>query len=117
MPTQLAQHRSVERDTLPEIQPRSITIQVRDVVRNTLHELPPAECILRVPYDLFNPVGPVRLCDGLIIYMQGGQVHTGRFAESELGDSHPAERVLVRLPDSASQSDEWWLCEVQYPQR
>ena len=71
------------------------------------HELAPTERMLRVPYDLFHPVGSVRLGDdGLITYLQAGVVHTGRTAESRLADSHRGERVLVRLQDPGSQSDE-----------
>jgi hypothetical protein len=115
MSTHMVQPGPRERDTLPEIKLQSGAVLVRDVVRQRLHELPPSERMLRVPYDLFNPVGPVRLEDGLILYMQGGQIHTGRFAESTLGDAHPAERVLLRLQDEAAEGHQWWLCEVQYP--
>jgi hypothetical protein len=117
MPTQAPQHASRERDTLPEIHHEPAAIRVRDVVRNVLHDLPPAQRMLRVPYDLFMPVGSVLLHDGMITYEQGGQLQTGSTVASELGDSHPAERVLLRLHDGAAHEDEWWLCEVQYPAR
>lgn len=114
MPNDVTPHGSRERDAIPEIQHSPAFIRVRDVVRDTFHELPPGQRMLRVPYDLFNPVGSVRLSDGVITYLQGGQLHTGATAESDLGDSHPAERVLLRLDDPA-QDEQWWLCEVQYP--
>lgn len=91
----------------------AIPILVRDIVRHRLHELSPVERMLRVPYDLFNPAGPVLLHDGLITYVQGGQPRTGRTAESKLADSHPGERVLVRFADEEARGDEWWLCEIQ----
>ena len=87
-------------------------IVVRDVVKNTLHELPPGERTLRVPPDL-NPIGPVRYSDGLITYVQGGRVHAGSLDESRLGDAHADEHVLLRLHDGKAQTDEWWLFEVQ----
>jgi len=88
-------------------------IHVRDVARHIHHELPPDARMLRVPYDLFNPVGPVKLRDGLITYVEGGQSKTGRTAESTLADAHPGERVLLRFQDGATESDEWWLCQIE----
>jgi hypothetical protein len=88
-------------------------ISVRDVVRDNHHELPSGVRMLRVPYDLFNPVGPVKLQDGLITYLEGGVSKTGRTAESTLADAHPGERVLLHFQDAASQSDDWWLCQVE----
>jgi hypothetical protein len=90
------------------------TVVVRDVVKNTLHELPPGEPTLRVPPDL-NPVGPVRFSDGLITYVHGGRVHAGSLTESALGEAHADEHVLLRLHDGKPQTDDWWLFEVQGP--
>jgi hypothetical protein len=72
--------------------------------------------MLRVPYDLFKPDGPVTLRDGLITYLEGGESKTGSTAESSLADAHPGERVLLRLQDGVSQSDEWWLCQIERPE-
>jgi len=95
------------------MQPRTRTVSVRDVVRDTHHELPASARMLRVPYDLFDPAGPVKLRDGLITYLEGGQSKTGSTAESTLADAHPGERVLLRFQDGTSESDEWWLCQVE----
>jgi hypothetical protein len=90
-------------------------ISVRDVARHIHHEMAPGERMLRVPYDLFNPVGPVTLRDGLITYLQAGESHTGSTAEATLADGHPGERVLLRFQDGTSESDEWWLCQIENP--
>jgi hypothetical protein len=113
MATHVMQPGPRERDTIPEIGP--LPILVRDVVRRRLHEILPSERMLRVPYDLFNPMGSVIVRDGMITYLQGVELRTGRTAEAALDDSHPGERVLLRLQDGVSDSDEWWLCEIQYP--
>jgi hypothetical protein len=81
------------------------------VARKTTHELGPSETMYRVPYDLFNPPGPVQLKDELISYVQSGEVRTGRAVKSQLGESRPGERVLLRL-EPCETPHEWWLCEV-----
>jgi hypothetical protein len=87
-------------------------IRVRDVVRAGVHEFGPDEPALRGPYELFNPAGPVLRQGPLAEYVQGGAIHSGRIAETALGDTHPGERVLLQLPPHAS-AEEWWLCEVE----
>jgi hypothetical protein len=113
MSTDIGKPEPGERDTSPEIRARAAFMLVRDVVRGQLHRLSPHERTLRVPYDLFLPEGPVVLRDGKISYMQGGQPVTGSVAECELVDTHPGERVILRLQDATSDADEWWLCQVE----
>lgn len=91
---------------------RPANVLVRDVVRHARYQLSGIERMLRVPYDLLNPVGPVQLHDGLITYLQGGELRNGRVAEAELADARPGERVLLRLPPTQNE-EEWWLCEVE----
>jgi hypothetical protein len=86
-------------------------VHVRDVVRKHEVDLPASEVALRVPYDLFNPTGPVLLKGDLINYLQSGVLRTGRAVSAQLGDTRPGERVLVRLPPLHAEN-EWWLCEV-----
>jgi hypothetical protein len=111
MPTQTPQSAS-ERDTLREL-PHVVT--VRDVVRHRRYDLSGGERMLRVPYDLLNPVGPVRYEGELITYLQDGELRNGDAAEHALADAHPGERVLLRLPEGARppNASEWWLCEVE----
>jgi hypothetical protein len=113
MPSHTLQSRPRERDTLPEIGSRPQLILVCDVVRHTLHEVASGERMLRVPYDLFNPVGPVVLRGDSITYLQGIEMRTGRTSESQLSDAHAGERVLLRLDPVDPENDEWWLCEVR----
>jgi hypothetical protein len=91
-------------------------VTVRDVVRRRRHDLSGGERMLRVPYDLLSPVGPVR-CEGdLITYLQFGELRNGQVSEGELRDAHAGERVLLRLPEESGavpEADEWWLCEVE----
>jgi len=87
-------------------------IRVRDVVRDGVYDLGPDEPILRGPYELFNPSGPVRRRGSLIDWLQGGVVRSARAVAAELGAVHAGERVLVRLPPTAH-ADEWWLCDVE----
>jgi hypothetical protein len=87
-------------------------IRLRDVVRHGVYQLGPDVPILRGPYELFDPVGPVRRRGALIDYLQGGVVRSARVAPASLGDTHPGERVLVRLSEMTEAEDEWWLCEV-----
>jgi hypothetical protein len=106
-----------ERDTVRDVAARgeAITITVRDVVRHRDHDLPGGEHMLRVPYDLFHPIGPVRFERGFITYLQDGELRNGQVAEAELSDAHPGERVLLRLPDERGiiDANEWWLCEIE----
>jgi hypothetical protein len=88
-------------------------IRLRDVVRGEVHELGPETPILRGPYELFQPVGSVRRRDGLVEWTEAGATRSARVAPAELGDAHPGERVLLRLPPGQPQGDEWWLCEVE----
>ena len=85
-------------------------IQIRDVVRNSTFERGPDEAVLRVPYELFQPTGAVRKDGDLVTWRQGGVEHTGRTAPAVLKDTHPGDRVLLHLDESAP--EEWWLCEV-----
>jgi hypothetical protein len=87
-------------------------IRVRDLVRHGVHHLGPDVVVLRGPYDLFKPVGPARLCRDLVEWLEGAAIHTARVSPARLGDAHPGERVLVRIPPLAS-PDEWWLCDVE----
>jgi hypothetical protein len=100
-------HTSKQRTTTP----RTRTIKVKDVVRHATYELGPDETMLRVPYDLFDPPGPIQYNDDLITYVQSGEVRTGRAAAAQLGDARPGERVLLRIPPCETPR-EWWLCEV-----
>jgi hypothetical protein len=86
-------------------------IRVRDVVRQGVYDFGPEERVLRVPYEMFDPVGAVRMRGNLVDWLEGNVIRSARFAEAELGDCHPGERVLVRLPPDAE--NEWWLCEVE----
>ncbi len=86
-------------------------VHVRDVVRNQEFDLGPAEQALRVPYELFNPAGPVLLKGELINYLQAGVLRTGRAVKVALGETRPGERVLLRVPPVHA-DNEWWLCEV-----
>lgn len=87
-------------------------IRVRDVEHRAVYDLGPDEPILRGPYELFNPHGPVVQHGGEIDYVQGGTLRTGRAVPSKLGDAHPGERVLVRIAPQTLDQDEWRLCDV-----
>jgi hypothetical protein len=87
-------------------------IRVRDVARNATYERGPEEPVLRVPYDLFQPVGAVRRRGGLVDWLQGEVIRSGRAVSAVLRDAEPGERVLLRL-DESDTADEWWLCEVE----
>jgi hypothetical protein len=93
------------------------TIRVRDVVCAQVFEVGPDERVLRVPYDLFRPDGPVRVRRELAEWLEGGVVKTGRVAATRLAETTPGERVLFRRMSSISQGDssddEWWLCEIE----
>ena len=86
-------------------------VKVRDVVRNATHEMPRECSMLRVPYELFRPIGAVRVLDGVAAYEAGSDVATGRVAAGALSDAQPGERVLLQLPPSVE--GEWWLCEIE----
>jgi hypothetical protein len=87
-------------------------IRVRDVVRGGVYEFGPDEPVLRGPYELLNPIGPIRQRGSLVDYLQGNVIRSGRAAPTTLGDCHPGERVLLRLAPLTAE-DEWWLCEVE----
>ncbi len=87
-------------------------IRVRDVARRGIYDLGPDEPMLRGPYELFDPVGPVRRRGVLVDWLQAGVIRSARVVASTLGTANPGERVLVHLPPHASE-DEWWLCEVE----
>jgi hypothetical protein len=86
-------------------------IRIRDVVREGVYNFGPEVRVLRVPYEMFDPVGAVRQRGNLVDWLEGDVIRSARFAETDLGDCRPGERVLVRLPPEAV--DEWWLCEVE----
>jgi len=87
-------------------------IRVRDVARRGVHDLGADVPVLRGSYELFNPVGPVRLHGDVVEFLQGVSMHASRVAPARLGETHPGERVLVRIPPLDA-PDEWWLCEVE----
>ncbi|HTQ45310.1 MAG TPA: hypothetical protein VMI75_21275 [Polyangiaceae bacterium] len=87
-------------------------IRVRDVVREGVYDFGPDEPVLRGPYELFNPVGPVRQRGALVDFLQGNVIQSARVAPTTLGECHPGERVLMRLVPLTAE-DEWWLCEVE----
>jgi hypothetical protein len=90
-------------------------IRVRDVARLGIYELGPDEFVLRGAYELFHPVGPVRKRGELVDWVQGTVIRSARTVPARLGETHPGERVLLKLPplDSGRTEDEWWLCEVE----
>jgi hypothetical protein len=87
-------------------------IRVHDVARDGVYELGPDEPILRGPYELFNPVGAVRRRGSLVDWVQAGVIRSARAVPALLGEAHPGERVLLKLPPRES-PDDWWLCEVE----
>jgi hypothetical protein len=87
-------------------------IRVRDVVRDGVYDFGPDEPALRGPYELFNPIGPVRQRGALVDFLQGNVIQSARVAPTKLGECHPGERVLVRLAPLTAEG-EWWLCEVE----
>jgi hypothetical protein len=90
----------------------AVLIQIRDVVRGDVYELGPDEPVLRGSYDLFRPVGPVRMRDdGLAEWREGTTLRTSRVSPTTLGDLHPGERVLVQLGGETDEA--WWVCDVE----
>jgi hypothetical protein len=87
-------------------------IHIVDVVRRGAYDLGPEVTVLRVPYDMFQPKGPVRRNGDEIEWLEGKALRSARFVDSTLGECHPGERVLARLPPYAP-ADEWWLCEIE----
>jgi hypothetical protein len=87
-------------------------IRVRDVVRDGVYDFGPEEPALRGPYELFNPIGPVRQRGALVDFLQGNVIQSTRVAPTTLGECHPGERVLMRLVPLTAE-DEWWLCEIE----
>lgn len=96
-----------------------MTIRIRDIARGQVYEKGPGEPALRVPYELFRPIGSVRRRGDLVDYLQGNVIRSGRVVATVLGETQPGERVLVKLPsvrsdeDSAESEDQWWLCDVE----
>jgi hypothetical protein len=87
-------------------------IRVRDVARSAKYDRGPDEPILRVPYELFQPVGAVRRRGTLVDWLEGTVIRSGRVVPALLGDTAPGERVLIRI-DEGDSVDEWWLCEIE----
>jgi hypothetical protein len=87
-------------------------IHIHDVARDATYDLTPGVRVLRVPYEMFNPAGAVRVHGALVEWEEGAVSRTARFAEAWIEDCHAGERVLVRLGPDAPE-DEWWLCEVE----
>jgi hypothetical protein len=85
-------------------------IRLRDVARNATYEKGPDEAILRVPYELFQPVGAVRRRGSLVDWLEGAVIRSGRAVPARLRDTSPGERVLLQLDRDV---DEWWLCEIE----
>ena len=87
---------------------------MRDVARNATYERGPAEPVLRVPYEIFQPVGAVRRRGNLVDWLEGEVIRSGRAVPAELRDAQPGERLLLRLADGDEPvaDDEWWLCEI-----
>jgi len=98
-------------EATPESEVEAV-ITLRDVVRGTVHRVLGREPMLRVPYDLYAPDGPVEFRGGTIHYTARGQVLEGAVALAALSDAKPGERVLVRVPPRSTET-EWWLCEVE----
>lgn len=92
--------------------PVSRVIRVLDVARKEIHDLGPDEPILRGPYELFHPEGPVHRRGSMIEWSQAKEPRSARVVPVTLGETHPGERVLVRLAPYDAE-DDWWLCEVQ----
>ena len=86
-------------------------IRVRDVARNATYERGPQEPVLRVPYELFQPVGSVHKRGNLVDWLEGEVIRSGRTVPATLSETHPGERVLLRI-DEEDAADEWWLCEI-----
>jgi hypothetical protein len=87
-------------------------IRVRDVARSAKYDRGPDEQVLRVPYELFQPVGAVHRRGGLVDWLEGAVIRSGRAVPALLRDTAPGERVLIRIDERGS-SDEWWLCEIE----
>jgi len=68
--------------------------------------------MLRVPYDLARPTGPVIVEGDHAIYRHGDEETVGRVAPAKLADAEPGETVLLKLAD-ASDAPQWWVCEVE----
>jgi hypothetical protein len=85
-------------------------IRLRDVARNATYEKGPDEPALRVPYELFQPVGAVRRRGSLVDWLEGEVIRSGRAVPCRLRDTSPGERVLLQLDRDV---DEWWLCEIE----
>src|SRR5258706_15945979 len=89
---------------------RSSWVRVRDIARKTTHVLPAEREMLRVPYDLARPTGPVEVKGEFATYRHGDEETRGRVARARLADAQPGETVLLRLAESSAEP-EWWGCE------
>jgi hypothetical protein len=87
-------------------------IRVRDVARSAKYDRGPDEPVLRVPYELFQPVGAVHRRGTLVDWLEGEVIRSGRAVPALLRDTAPGERVLIRI-DHGDSADEWWLCEIE----
>jgi hypothetical protein len=92
-------------------------IRVRDIARAGQYEFGPEEQVLRGPYDLFQfqSAGALRRRGEMVDWLvpgPDGEVRSGRVSPASMGEVHPGERVLVKLPPSVA-DDEWWLCEIE----
>jgi hypothetical protein len=92
----------------------SNVIRVRDVARNATYERGPDEPVLRVPYEMFAPVGAVHKRGKLVDWLEGDVIRSGRAVPGSLSDAQPGERLLLRIEDGEEPvaEDEWWLCEI-----
>jgi hypothetical protein len=91
-------------------------IHVRDIARSRTLEFGPDVPVLRGPYELFKPDGPVRRHGETVEWKDAGTPKFGRVVQAAMKDVHPGERVLVCIsppPGSDSQECDWWLCEVE----
>jgi hypothetical protein len=107
---------AIDVDPLRYEAPMPQVIQVRDIARGRTHEFGPDVPVLRGPYELFKPDGPVRRNGAIVEWTAGGTPKVGRVVEASMALVHPGERVLVCLspPEGeSSESSDWWLCEVE----
>ncbi len=92
----------------------SNVIRVRDVSRNATYERGPNEPVLRVPYEMFQPIGAVHRRGNLVDWLESDVIRSGRAVPGVLQDAQPGERLLLRIEEDGKPAaeDEWWLCEV-----
>ena len=88
-------------------------VRVRDVARGQVYDCNPDEPILRGPYDLFRPDGPVQIMqDGLVKWWHAGAEQRARVVPGTLRDALAGQRVLMKLP-ATLEAEVWWVCEVE----